>query len=303
MKYPLIDTEQYKGTITFTPVSEQYLDISRAASEVVNDVIADQFITNQETTFSDPLSAFGGQGRQLKKNVKQIKVSDSVTLYLPQAIAVSDMVMYERLDLGAIGAVGANAIQSGASPKQAAAAAFGEAGKSAFDFMSGRGSLSKELAGLAALRLLPSGTTENVAKTQLGVAVNPNTKSLFRAVELRTFGFTFKMIASSAKEADAIEQIVKIFRTELYPETINTSTSFGGAPIGYKFPNKFDIKLQYNGIELPIKFLRANLINVQTVYNQSSMGWHANGKPSEVDLTLSFGEPRTLSKQDIVDGY
>jgi len=33
------------------------------------------------------------------------------------------------------------------------------------------------------------------------------------------------------------------------------------------------------------------------------MGWHADGKPSEVDVTLAFVEERTLNKADVAGGY
>ena len=61
--------------------------------------------------------------------------------------------------------------------------------------------------------------------------------------------------------------------------------------------------MTYNGKPVATKFLDSNLISVQTTYNPSSMGWHVDGKPSEVDLTLNFGEPRALSKRDIEDGF
>jgi alkylated DNA repair dioxygenase AlkB len=61
--------------------------------------------------------------------------------------------------------------------------------------------------------------------------------------------------------------------------------------------------MSYKGNRVGTKFLDSNLKAVNVVYNPSSMGWHADGKPSEVDLTLSFGEPRTLDAQDIRDGF
>lgn len=303
MKYPLSDTEQYAGKIIFQPVAEEYIDVAKSGKDAISGLGEG---LSRFTNSNGELDAFGGSGITSTKFVKNSRqgVSGAMTLYLPQAINVSDQVTYGRMDLGAIGAVANAAISSGQSPIEAAKTALGQAGKSFADLYR-NGAFSSELAALAAVRLSPNGVASGVAKSQLGVAVNPNTKSLFQDVQLRTFGFNFKMIASSAAEANAIEQIIKTFRTELYPETINYTAednSFS-APLGYKFPNKFRVILQYNGIELPIKFLPSNLISVQAVYNPSSMGWHANGKPSEVDLTLQFGEPRTLSKQDIRDGY
>lgn len=306
MRYPLTDIEQYPGKITFVPVQEKYIDIPRAADSTIKDISSDisQFV---EGTFVGPSQPSNNKTIKIfKSTLNTIKSEGPITLYLPQAINVADQVYYERIDLGAIGAVAAGAVGAGAGPLQALKTAGLQAGRSIADLLTNRSAMSQEVAALAALRLAPGAFgVDNVAKSQLGVAVNPNTKSLFRSVELRTFSFSFKMIASSEAEAIEIERIIKAFRTELYPEHINFTAENGAftAPVGYKFPNKYKIILQYGGKILPIRFLDANLINIQTVYNPSSMGWHADGRPSEVDLTLSFGEPRTLSKQDIVAGY
>lgn len=308
MRYPLSDTEQYQGKIMFTPVQENYVDVPKTATSTVSEAsnALSQFSTSGVSTGS--LSDTFGSGNSYtqappKKQVSRLAPSGPVTLYLPQAINVSDQVSYERIDLGTIGAIGAAALKSGRSLLGSAYDAGSETGKSMMDFITNPSGMRSELASLAAVRLAPGGVASGAAKSVLGVTVNPNTKSLFRGVELRTFGFTFKMIASSAAEAQSIEDIVKSFRTELYPETINANPEFFNVPIGYHFPNKYRITMMYGGKVLPIKFLDSNLISVQTTYNPSSMGWHADGKPSEVDLTLAFGEPRTLSKQDIAAGY
>lgn len=308
MRYPLSDTEQYPGKIMFTPIQENYTDLAKTAASTVSEGAAaiSQFTT--QGTQTGGVSDTFGSGNTFtqpapKKQTKRMSTSGSVTLYLPQAINVSDQVSYERIDLGTLGAVGAEALKSGRSLLGSAYDAGSETGKSMMDFITNKSGMRSELASLAAVRLSPGGVASGAAKSVLGVTVNPNTKSLFRGVELRTFGFTFKMIASSAAEAQSIEDIVKSFRTELYPETINANPQFFNVPIGYHFPNKYRITLMYGGKVLPIKFLDSNLISVQTTYNPSSMGWHADGKPSEVDLTLAFGEPRTLSKQDIAAGY
>ena len=70
--------------------------------------------------------------------------------------------------------------------------------------------------------------------------INPNTRALFRGVSLREFTFQFKMIAESQQEAAIVEQIVKHFRQQLYPETYDISV-LGGASIGFNKDSQFNV--------------------------------------------------------------
>jgi len=305
MRYPLDDdTDQYVGKIEFLPIVEKYIDAARTATESLSAAsnILDQFDE------AEGLDTFGGVGRSVTKRIVAPKTtygktgSGMVTLYLPQAITIQDGVQYDTLNLGVIGASALSGIQNGAGITEATFKSLEEAGRTAQDFLTNRSGMGPTVAGLAAVRLANSSggeKTRGVVGSAFGIAVNPNTKALFKSVNLREFSFNFKMIASSEAEANAIEQIVKTFRTELYPESIEES----GVSLGYYYPNKFAIQMTYGTHEVATKFLPSNLKAVNVVYNPSSMGWHADGKPSEVDLTLSFGEPRTLSKKDIQAGY
>ena len=86
--------------------------------------------------------------------------------------------------------------------------------------------------------------------TAAGVTTNPNTRVLFKSVALREFAFAFKFIATSPAEAEEIKEIIKLFRTELYPENINLTVGNSEVSIGYKFPNKFQINVEYDGDEI-----------------------------------------------------
>lgn len=313
-QYPLDDnTDQYPGKITFIPIAEKYVDFARSTQDVLSTTTSavTQFgegvgdVSNADALDPRQEAFRSGQKRTRSYSVPltayNSKASAPITLYLPQAINIADAVNYESINLGIMGAGGLAAVQSGSTFIDAAYNELAKAGKSAVDLALGRKQLSSELAALAAVRLANNGpeSVRGAVGSALGVAVNPNTRSLFKSVNLREFTFTFKMIASSAAEARQIEDIIRIFRTELYPEDIRT----GNVSVGYIFPNKFDIIMTYRGQRVATRFLRSYLRNVQTVYNPSSMGWHIDGKPSEVDVTVSFAEPRTLSKRDIRDGY
>ena len=45
------------------------------------------------------------------------------------------------------------------------------------------------------------------------------------------------------------------------------------------------------------------LRSVSTNYNPSSMAFHPDGRPVEIDLSLSFVEEVTVNRKDIEEGY
>lgn len=313
MRYPLSNEDQYPGKIRFISVSDPTVDIRNIQTFINSfDDTVQEFATQAAAEATIPLDAFGGTGdltltppRTPKPNQRTTKSYDfgnAVTLYLPQGINVGDGVEYERFDFGIIGGMMSEAVSKGNSIPKALADAMVDEGSNAIDMMLGKfGGMSKEIASLAAVRVaqrVPGGTVGAVARQAAGVTTNPNTKTLFKAVNLRTFSFSFKMIASSAAEAKEINGIINHFRTEMYPDLIQVDN----LPLGYSFPNRFKIDITYNGYKVPIKFLESNLLSMNTTYNPSSMGYHEDGMPSEVDLTLNFGEPRTLSKSDFGQG-
>tara|TARA_R110000868_G_scaffold88578_7_gene246902 strand:- start:3247 stop:4227 length:981 start_codon:yes stop_codon:yes gene_type:complete len=326
MRYPLDEnTDQYLGKIHFIPIAEKYVDIGSIANSAITDLsfvaieqfgddqVQDQVQTSNHRGHSRAVAPDPRRGHsRAVSNQKSMQVpltsygqtaSGPITLYLPQAIVISDAVNYERINLGIIGATALGALQSGSSIPEAVRSGFMEAGKSTIDLLRNKSAMSSQLASLAAVRLaegIGNDTFRGVSRAAFGTAVNPNTRSLFNSVELRTFTFQFKMIASSEAEANAIEQIIKTFRKEIYPREILGPQDVS---VGYIFPNKFRVIMTYNKVRVATQFLDSNLLSIQTTYNPSSMGWHAKGKPSEVDLTVNFGEPRVLSKKDIEDGY
>ena len=237
-----------------------------------------------------------------QRTTKSYDFANAISLYLPQAVTIADGVEYERFDFGILGTAGMAAMQSGGSVTKALAQAMVDEGNNAINMIRGNFSgMNRQIASLAAIRALqklPGQTAANVARAATGVTTNPNTKTLFKSVNLRTFSFTFKMIASSSAEAKEIDAIIKYFRREMYPDLIEVNN----LPLGYVFPKRFKVSMTYGGQKVPIKFLESNLMSMQTTYNPSSMGWHADGMPSEVDLTLNFGEPRTVSRKDFEDG-
>ena len=309
-KFPYDNQEDYPGKIIFRAFAPPVPEVSVPAISTVLSHAIDEF---RPTNRSDAGPGQGPRGviepgdrhqygTRASAN-RRIETRNKVTLYLPQAISFADQADYEsNVQLGAIGGSAESVINRGGSAGAAIAGAAREGVSVLSDLVTGNSGASGAAARLAATRIsntIPGETAGNVASSVLRVAVNPNKRTLFRSVNIREFSFQFKMIANSAREATEIDNIIKYFRTELYPSVVP-----GAEIVGYNFPNLFDIQMKYNNQPVATKIQPSYLRNVTTTYNPSSMGWHANGKPSEVDITLAFVEERTLNKSDVSDrGY
>lgn len=228
-----------------------------------------------------------------------------VELYFPLSVVFNDDVSYGQADLGQLGlgtAAGLNA--GGGGIIGSITNAFRDTTADIFKIISGDIKTTKDAAGkVAAARAtqmipMPSGVRSAITQaTQVGL--NPGTRLIFDKPNIRQFSFTFRMIATSRREADQIQKIITHFREQMYPEPIITA----GIPAGYKFPNVFKMDFSFRGGELKIPgTLELYLRSAQATYNGSGMTFHDDGHPTEVDLTLIFQEYRALTRDDIRAG-
>ena len=234
----------------------------------------------------------------------KVTLGERATLYLPQGITFNDGVVYERADLGRIGGVAELATKNGASLTRALSESYKDT-VSSFTDMFNR-SLSPDAARLvtaATAKRINSDIGEGVSSA-LRVTTNPNQRQLFKEVNVREFSFNFKLIPVSKEEADMAVDLVKFFRTELYPEdAIHIDT--GGTqtvPIGYRYPNTFDIMFKHKDKKIAHRLLPSYLYSMQTVYNGTGAGFFEDGNFSEIEITLNFRESRTLTKALVRDG-
>lgn len=225
-----------------------------------------------------------------------------VKLYFP-IVQMQDAVSYDlNSALGTAGATALSGVNNQNSMLGSLAKGLSEGLTDMFNLV--RGDLDQQAAQIAATRVfnkMPSGGVQNATRIALQKVMTPNTRSMMTGVPIRTHSFQFKLIATSSREAIEVERIIKLFRTELYPETIGVA----GIPLAYKFPNLFKLQFMYN--DAPNKNIPQPLLcylnTVNTVYNGgTSSVFHYDGQPTEVDLTLTFSEFRALTRQDIETG-
>ena len=167
------------------------------------------------------------------------------------------------------------------------------------------GKTAPEFGSLIANRLVSKLSTNAGNATSLAtrIAVNPNTRALFKQVNIREWNFVFQMIPTSPDETKRIENIIDFFRTEQLPtELVSEATGVGMA---YRFPNLMHIKALYRDERTnqykPIltRFLPAYLQAVDVTYNTQAMSFYEGGKFHDATMSLKFVEYRPLNKDDI----
>ena len=269
------------------------------------------FQGQRDKQIREDIKAFEGKtGAYAPKDasLRYEQIGRQVRLYLPQAIQITDGVQVGPIDLGAVGAGVEAGLANGVSnvgeiAQQALAGADITSIVDVFRNNNLR-STAGAFAAQRAARLVGSQGAAGAISRASRVQVNPNTRSLFRAVNLREFSFTFKMIGTSQAEAESIKAIIAFFRRELYPEEIDLGVGDQQASLAYRMPNLFNIRFLYkNSLDIATRIKPSYLRNFTATYNPSGMGMHADGNFLETDITMSFVEDTTLSRKDINDGF
>lgn len=320
LKFPL-DTKNtpYEAKIKFTAREVESFDVNFLFD------LAGQRTTNTPVTSGDELSEldriaerkflFDGinaanngtaLGGEINKGTGQTLKSGnhgSATLYLPQAIQITDQAAYSNTNLGIMGGATQQALAQGSAILPTLMTEAKDTAASIIDvIVNGRGD-TRDLAKLAvnrASKMLPGQGMRGAVSSATRVSINPNTRAIFDSIPLREFTFTFKMIPTSKEETRVIKNIIKFFRENLYPEVI----TMGDIPAGYKFPHVFTIDLKYKDKNIATKILPSYIKTFNATYNASGMGFLEGGDFSEVDITMTFMESGTLHKELVQkEGY
>lgn len=331
LSYPLDDAD-YKARVIFsvlatesTGVDDSFTQLAESSDSKANAIKTqiqqkiDEAKANSKNgelrqSDIDDIETLVAEGKQLREQQakfeglsKQTNTKTSIedagariSLYLPMGLAFRDNVTYENFDLGVVG----GAMAQGAGMASAMTDGIGS-------FIGGlKGPGGRDLAKLAGVQLAKQAGSfgaeaQAALKIQGGVTLNPNSRIMFKQPNIREFAFAFKFIARSAEEQESVNQIIKTFRTELYPSSITAQIGGQTISLGYNFPKKFQLAFEYDGGEIPglAKIKPCYLRDVSTTFNSSQMAMHKDGNFMEVDMTLSFQETAALTQSDIKDGF
>jgi hypothetical protein len=205
-------------------------------------------------------------------------------LYMPNSVSIGDSMSYNsNVDLGTIGATAQNVykqLQDKSASFKGVVSQLWDVGKTL-----GRQSV-------------PSQTIQNILSLEQKVVVNPHTNTLFERVGVRSFSFSFKLIASSKEEAGQILSMINTIRYYIYPEIDRDNSHL------LKFPPLWDITFLHKGQEnvfMP-KIHTCFLNEFSSSYNNESNSWHYDGAPFDVSIQMSFMETKTYNRNNILHG-
>jgi len=229
----------------------------------------------------------------------------SVALYVPPGVTISDSMQYESKSEGLVGAA-IDRFQQGTLTDISKEDIAAIATERAQDLAAAAGGIGGSLlggTGGGAIGLVAGGgavdSLKAIGQRSRGRVLNPREFMLFKSPDMRTFNFQFRMIPKVRGESRTITEIVKFFRSASYP-----ALSEGG--IDYVFPDAFTIR--FGNLPSYIKIPEVVCTGVEVSYNPTSPSYFESetfedNEPVETTLSLSFQELKPISKGLIDQGF
>lgn len=237
-------------------------------------IAADQVVPSVASTFS-------GQKRRLKQ---------AIALHAPNTMQTTYSVNYEEesLDIYAMGlaAAGGSSAMAKAAQQKGVGNVMAQALKDP----------NVQAAGVSLGLKIPG--TEGISKLT-GLAPNPRKEQLFKNVNFRTFTFDYQFYPRDEAEAQNVEDIIYQFKLHMHPEFKDSNNFL------YVYPSEFDI-FYYNGTQENKHVNRhTSCVLTDMTVNYTPNGQFTsfrNGRPTQVNITLTFKELALLTKEKIQDG-
>lgn len=148
--------------------------------------------------------------------------------------------------------------------------------------------------------VLSDNAAGKLALNKLGYAFNPQSQVLFQGIDFRTFEMSFTFSPKSAREAQQVQKIIKLFRTYAAPTIVT-----GAAGFFYTPPGVFNLSFRKDGKINPNinKLTDCVLLSVNVNYAPNGWSSYKDGQPVQTTMDLSFKETVLVDRTKIEQGY
>jgi hypothetical protein len=244
-----------------------------------------------------PYMAFVRDARVVVHANEDKSLQDSISIHLPMptGLKFDEDASYDGVDTGLAGA----AYDALANAGSKIGAADGFTGKAMAALGQGKELVNNfvtlEAAKIAAQKISNDAIAAKI-KQGKGIISQSNTVTTFHGNKVRTFSFSYKLIAKSEEEARDIRAIVKTFREAVY------GAAASGDNMGLSIPPKWHLKFYSSpGVENPFipQIDECYITGASVSFNEGTNLFHFDGSPIETDVTVSFSETRVLRYDDI----
>lgn len=223
-------------------------------------------------------ASFSGQKKRLKT---------AIALHAPNTMQTTYSVNYEEeeVDIYAMGLAGSAALQTAAKQKNMS------------NVVNDALTNPNAVAAGVSLGLKVPGT--NGISRLTGLAPNPRKEQLFKNVNFRTFTFDYQFYPRDAAEAANVERIIKEFKYHMHPEFKDANNFL------YVYPSEFDIFYYKDTQENMHVNRHTSCVLTDMTVNYTPNGQYTSfpdGTPTQINITLTFKELATLTKEKIADG-
>jgi hypothetical protein len=266
-----------KGHIVQFSINEIQPITYEEAKTFINKSTSIEGLTEQ---FNSIKSFFAGDAQKTLnfKPKKKRKVA-TISLYIPDTLNFQYNVGYSDVTLLDVAGEAAGALNSVAGNKPIV------------------GTLAK--AATLGLSVAQSNAARLALSTQ-GLAINPQQQLLFEGINFRTYQMAFTFTPYSRQEAEAVKQIVKLFRFHAAPQITTAAAGMFFVP-----PSTFDLDFLFNGQRNNNVTRVAESVIENIDVNYAPNGWaaHDDGAPVQTTLTMNFKEIELIDKDKIQAGY
>ena len=238
-----------------------------------------------------------------KERLQNKKINGFIYLPIPQNIQDTTSVTWGEDSLDPLSAFGLSFGADALKDPGGAVRKYFELGKDKLGQLAQEGSardaLMAAIAGQAFGALGGNVSVSGLVARATGQVFNPNMELLFQGVNIRSFSFTFNLVARSARESQEIKNIIRTFKKSMTPTNNSNNSATSGVFIGS--PKIFQLEYKKGNAPHPFlnRFLPMALTNVAVNYTGSNTyTTYWDGTPVHISMQLDFQELNPLYTED-----
>ena len=262
----------------------------------LNQALAEQNARNSRRAVADIIDKSANQSFRTKRHATT-RSKMCINMYMPAQVQVNYGANYTDTNIGAL--------------SQQAMDAFNEIMNNNFEGFGETVANMSEAGKEMLLQLMTTtvgtlgpmfGGLEETRQMKSGAIIADKMELAFKGVPKRNFQYTFKMMPRSEQESNEVQRIVKAFKQNMLPETVNANSR------QLVVPNTFNIQYMYvNDVNNYLHKIGECFLETMNVSyggdRYKTFTANAEGAPPvETTMTLNFKEFHFLTRTDIMDG-